>query len=58
MADDYNIQCPTCNTTFDKRDLQVLCSNCFGCTGCERYLCPVCDNAIVVIPVKKMGWNE
>lgn len=51
------ILCKQCNQSFDKKDLQIVCSNCFACTGCERYVCPKCNNAIVISPVKSIFSN-
>lgn len=48
------ITCEQCGSSFHKEELTIICSNCFACTGCERYLCPVCDVAIVIAPVKPM----
>lgn len=50
----YQVHCTHCNTSWDKRDLERSCSNCFACTGCEAYICPQCRYEIVVVEIKKM----
>ncbi len=47
------VECKICGNKFKKEDLMKSCSNCFACTGCEAYICPVCDNEIVVVPIKR-----
>lgn len=49
-----NITCSHCGNTWDKKLLPRSCSNCFGCTGCEAYICPECRYEIVVVPPKPM----
>jgi hypothetical protein len=50
----YQVSCTRCNKSWDKRDLERSCSNCFACTGCEAYICPDCRYEIVVVPIRKM----
>lgn len=52
--DKYQVTCTRCQKSWDKRDLERSCSNCFACTGCEAYICPECRYEIVVVPIKKM----
>jgi hypothetical protein len=47
------VYCRECGETFTKDDLQRSCSNCFVCTSCEIYICPVCRFEIVVKEVQK-----
>jgi len=42
------ITCSHCGKSWDKTQLERSCSNCFGCTGCEAYICPECRYEIVV----------
>lgn len=49
------LTCKHCGKTFSKLELQIYCGNCFGCTGCERYVCPNCEGDIVVKAVRKIG---
>lgn len=49
------ITCPHCGRKINSDDAQRLCSNCFACTGCERYLCYFCDNTIIISDVRKIG---
>lgn len=46
-----SITCNFCGYSFQKGDMNQLCSNCFACTGCETYICPKCENEIVVKPI-------
>ncbi|HNW50949.1 MAG TPA: hypothetical protein PKH79_07700 [Prolixibacteraceae bacterium] len=49
MSEEGNIiRCNDCGGTFNKKDLQRSCSNCFACLSCEMYICPVCRSEIVV----------
>jgi len=48
----YTVTCPHCGEEFAKADLRRYCSNCFACTGCERYLCAACDEVIEIVPVR------
>ena len=52
------ITCPHCGKQFSKDDLRRHCSNCFACTGCERYLCESCDEVIEVIPIRPMNYRR
>jgi hypothetical protein len=53
MDDDAsNIRCMGCMQMWAKTELQRHCSNCFGCTGCEVYVCPGCGKLIVVVPIR------
>jgi len=36
------VTCTHCGKSWDKTQLSKSCSNCFGCTGCEAYICPEC----------------
>lgn len=58
MEDTNLVTCDQCNKQWNKEKLDRYCSNCFGCTGCEQYVCPYCDNVIVVKPVRKMKTNN
>lgn len=42
------ITCLNCGKSWDKTQLERSCSNCFGCTGCEAYICQECRYEIVV----------
>ncbi len=53
VADKEIVECQHCGKTFDKKDLDRSCSNCFACTSCETYICPECGNEIVVKPIKR-----
>lgn len=46
--------CEKCGFKFSNLDLPRTCSNCFACTGCEIYICPVCENEVVIKPMKPM----
>jgi len=48
------ITCTHCGKIWNKTDLPKSCCNCFGCTGCEAYICPECRYEIVVVPPKPM----
>lgn len=52
------VTCPHCGKQYAKSDLRRHCSNCFACTGCERYLCAGCDEVIEVIPVKPPSFKK
>jgi hypothetical protein len=45
--------CPNCNFQFSNLDVPRMCSNCFGCTGCEIYICLQCEQEVVIKAVKK-----
>ena len=49
------VTCRTCGSTFAEDDLEKTCSNCFACSGCEIYICPSCNNEIVLKPIKPMA---
>jgi len=49
------VNCTHCGKIWNKSDLSRSCSNCFGCTGCEAYLCPECSYEIVITPPKPMA---
>mgnify|MGYP007057175201 CR=1 FL=1 len=42
------ITCQKCFSRHALKGLKKICSNCFACTGCEVYRCPVCNRGIVV----------
>lgn len=46
--------CNKCGFCFSNLDVEKICSNCFACTGCEMYLCPLCHSEVIVKPVKQM----
>ena len=46
--------CNSCSYQFSNLDLPRSCSNCFACTGCEIYICPQCENEVVITPMKPM----
>lgn len=48
------VTCSHCGKIWPKNLLEKSCSNCFACTGCETYLCPVCRYDIVVVTIKPM----
>lgn len=48
------VTCPHCGATWNKDDLEKLCSNCFSCTGCEMYDCPQCRKAITIKPIRPL----
>jgi len=50
--------CEKCGFRFSNLDLPRPCSNCFACTGCEIYICPACENEVVVKPMKPMKRSE
>jgi len=50
-AKDKLITCGNCGFSFRRGNLDKQCSNCFACTGCEIYLCPNCDNEMVIRPI-------
>ena len=50
--------CPNCGKQYPKSDLRRHCSNCFACTGCERYLCSGCDEVIEVVPIRPVGFKS
>lgn len=51
------ITCTHCKKSWDKKQLERSCSNCFACTGCEAYICLECRYEIVVVPIKPMKKN-
>lgn len=51
------ITCTHCEKSWDKKQLERSCSNCFACTGCEAYICQECRYEIVVVPIKPMKKN-
>jgi hypothetical protein len=56
-----HIICGRCNLKFEREGTNKHCSNCFACTGCEIYYCPLCDEEIIITPVRtirKSGNNE
>lgn len=55
-GDKEYVVCRSCQYQFERYTERQLCSNCFACTGCERYICPQCDGRIEVIPVKPMSF--
>lgn len=46
-------KCPGCNFQFSNLDVIRSCCNCFACTGCEIYICPSCNNEVIIKPMKK-----
>jgi hypothetical protein len=48
------IVCGTCGHSFERGSVSKYCSNCFACTGCEIYYCPLCDAEIIIKPVRRM----
>ena len=40
--------CDSCKYRFSNLDAMRSCSNCFACTGCEIYLCPECENEVII----------
>jgi hypothetical protein len=48
---DQIVFCLKCGSSFTKEESEKVCSNCFACTGCEIFLCPVCGEEIVVKPI-------
>lgn len=48
----YN--CGNCGFKFSKLDVPRYCSNCFACSGCEIYLCPLCKSEVVIKPMKEV----
>ncbi len=51
------VQCNICEQRFAVSSLERYCSNCFGCTGCERYICPNCNELIIVKGIKPPNWD-
>jgi len=49
---DETIICPFCSAEFTARWAKS-CGNCFACTGCEIYFCPVCQEEIIIVPLRK-----
>lgn len=49
------IICIHCNTEVDTETMQQVCSNCFACTGCKRFICTHCGEVIVIKPLGKMA---
>ena len=45
--------CKNCDSQFSNFDVPRTCSNCFACTGCEIYICPQCEEEVVIKAVKK-----
>jgi hypothetical protein len=50
--------CEKCGFRFSNLDVPRTCSNCFACTGCEIYICPMCENEVVIQPIRKMKSTE
>ncbi len=50
---DGKVKCEHCRQEFEKEKLERSCVNCFVCSGCEVYTCPVCGESIEIIPIKK-----
>lgn len=50
--------CTHCDAKVDIKMAKRICSNCFGCTGCERYVCTECGREIVVKDVRKANLSE
>lgn len=51
-------ECQNCSFRFSNFDVQRTCSNCFACTGCEIYICPECEEEVVIQPMQKMNKTE
>ncbi len=47
------IQCIQCGFEATKNHLERSCGNCFACLGCEIYICPQCQQDIVVRPLRE-----
>lgn len=47
------IRCIHCGFTGNKEFLERSCGNCFACMGCEIYICPQCQEEIVVRPFRE-----
>jgi hypothetical protein len=43
--------CDSCGEQSETDDIMKSCGNCFGCVGCEIYICPHCESQIVVQPL-------
>ncbi len=50
--------CSNCNFQFSNLDVPRSCSNCFACIGCEIYICPQCEQEVVIKPVRKRSASE
>ncbi len=48
------VTCTHCGKSWDKKQLDRSCSNCFACTACEAYICPECRYEIVITPPRPM----
>lgn len=53
-----SITCPKCTKSYNPKHIEQLCSNCFACCGCLKYLCPVCNTAIVVKEIKEISYSK
>lgn len=51
------ISCPRCGFSFHRGEVVKECSNCFACSGCEIYICPECEEEIIVKPMRE-PWKE
>ncbi len=47
--------CTACGFDFSNLDAERVCSNCFACTGCEIYYCPLCRQEVEIKPKKPMS---
>jgi len=52
VIDETYIVCDKCGFRFNREETDKHCSNCFACTGCEIYYCPVCDFEIIITPIQ------
>ena len=50
--------CEKCGFGFSNLDLPRTCSNCFACTGCEIYICPSCNNEVIIKPIRPMKQRD
>lgn len=50
--------CNSCGFKFSNVDVMRSCSNCFACTGCEIYLCPKCENEVIIKDKKTIKTKE
>lgn len=51
----HTIQCHNCLYSAQKNTFVKSCGNCFACKGCEMFLCPNCEEIIILKAPPKPG---
>ena len=47
------VTCTACGKSSNTEDMQKSCGNCFACIGCEIYICPWCEEQVIIKPLEQ-----